>query len=193
MSMAFHPQTDGETERVDRVLEDLLRMYGSESQTNWVDCLPLVEFAYNNSWHASIQMSPFEAMYGSNCVTPLSFSDPENKVEVSKQMLEKMDLELAKIRRHIKKSQKKQKQYYDKHKRPLTFEVGDLVFLKANYNLRDDGSLKIEPEAILNRKIRQLRSKTLVEVLVKWDMYPVEDASWVDLDVLHEEYPSFQL
>ena len=102
MSTAFHPQKDGETERVNRVLEDMLRMYVSERQNNWVDYLSLVEFAYNSSWHASIQMSPFEAMYGCNCSTPLNFSDPENKVEVSKQMLERMDLELSKIRCHIK-------------------------------------------------------------------------------------------
>ena len=259
MSTAFHPQTDGETERVNRVLEDMLRMYVSERQTNWVDYLSLVEFAYNSSWHASIQMSPFEAMYGCNCSTPLNFSDPENKVEVSKQMLERMDLELSKIRRHIKEAQKKQKLYYDKNKRPLSFNEGDLVFLKVipkrtnlilgkdrrlsprfagpfkvlkrvgllacklelpahvkvhpvfhvvllkkyvsnplhvlqeNYNLRDGGSLTVEREAILDRRVRQLRNRSIVEILVKWDLYLVEDATWVDLDVLHAEYPSFQL
>ena len=72
MRTAFHPQTDGETKRVNRVLEDMLRMYVNEKQTNWVDYLPFVQFAYNNSWHASIKMTLFEAMYGYNCVTPLN-------------------------------------------------------------------------------------------------------------------------
>ena len=109
----------------------MLRVYVSERQTNWVDYLSLVEFAYNSSWHASIQMSPFEAMYGCKCSTPLNFRDPEKKVGVSKQMLERIDLELSKIRHHIKKAQKKQKLYYDKNKRPLSFNEGDLVFLKV--------------------------------------------------------------
>ena len=65
--------------------------------------------------------------------------------------------------------------------------------LQESYNLREDGSLQIKPEYILDRRVKQLRSRSLVEVLVKWDMYPVEDASWVDLDVLQAEYPSFQL
>ena len=81
MSTAFHPQTDGEIERVNRVLEDMLRMYVSERQNNWVDYLSLVEFAYNSSWHASIQMSPFEAMYGCNCSTPLNFLDQRTRLK----------------------------------------------------------------------------------------------------------------
>ena len=61
---------------------------------------------------------------------------------------------------------------------------------KENYNLHDNGSLTVELEAILDHRVRQLRSRSIVEVLVK---YSVEDATWVDLDVLHAEYPSFQL
>ncbi|MCO5612466.1 hypothetical protein L7F22_066733 [Adiantum nelumboides] len=64
MSTTFHPQTDGETERVNRILEDMLRMYVNENQSNWNEYLPLVEFAYNSSYHTSIRMTPFEAMYG---------------------------------------------------------------------------------------------------------------------------------
>ena len=62
MSAAFHPQIDGETKRVNRVLEDMLRMYVNEKQTNWIDCLSLVEFSYNSAWHASTKMTPFEPM-----------------------------------------------------------------------------------------------------------------------------------
>lgn len=65
--------------------------------------------------------------------------------------------------------------------------------LQETFKLRDDGSLKIEPEVVLDRRVKNLRSRNIVEVLVKWDMYPIEDASWVDLDVLESEYPSFQL
>ena len=76
---------------------------------------------------------------------------------------------------------------------PKKYVSNPLHVLQENYNLRDDGSLTVEPEAILDRRVRQLRNRSIVEVLVKWDLYSVEEATWVDLDVLHAKYPSFQL
>ena len=70
-STAFHPQTDGQSERVIQVLEDLLRACILDLQGNWDDHLPLVEFAYNNSFQASIGMTPFEALYGRKCRSPI--------------------------------------------------------------------------------------------------------------------------
>jgi len=64
MSSAYHPEIDGQTEHVNRVLEDMLRMYCMEQKTKWEDYLYLVEFAYNNGYHSSLGMAPFEALYG---------------------------------------------------------------------------------------------------------------------------------
>jgi hypothetical protein len=64
LSTAYHPETDGKTERVNQVMEDMLRMYVMDNQTQWEKYLPLVEFAYNNSYHSSIGMPPYEALYG---------------------------------------------------------------------------------------------------------------------------------
>jgi transposase InsO family protein len=63
-SSAYHPQTSGQTERVNQILEDMLRAYVLEFSQKCDDCLPLVEFSYNNSYQESIKMAPFEAMYG---------------------------------------------------------------------------------------------------------------------------------
>lgn len=63
-STAYHPQTEGQTERVNQVIEDLLRMYCMDQQYKWEEYLQLVEFAYNNSHHASLGMTPFVALYG---------------------------------------------------------------------------------------------------------------------------------
>lgn len=87
-SSAYHPQSDGQTERVNQVIEDILRAYCSREPRKWIQFLPLVEFAYNASFHRSIGMSPFNALYGQECITPLSFSDPTIRVEASKGMLE---------------------------------------------------------------------------------------------------------
>ena len=68
-STAYHPQIDGQTERVNQVLEDMLRMYVMDKPTKWEDYSHLVEFAYNNGHQASLGMSPYEALYGRRCRT----------------------------------------------------------------------------------------------------------------------------
>src|SRR3954466_12322736 len=73
-STAYHPQTDGQTERVNQTLEDMLRACVLEYGSKWEDCLLFVEFSYNNSYQASLQMAPFEFMYGRKCRTPLNWS-----------------------------------------------------------------------------------------------------------------------
>jgi hypothetical protein len=73
-SIAFHPQTNGQTERVNQILEDMLRACALDYGSSWDDNLPYVEFSYNNSHQASIEMSPFEALYGGKCTTPLLWS-----------------------------------------------------------------------------------------------------------------------
>jgi hypothetical protein len=80
-SSAYHPQTDGQTERVNQVLEDMLRACVLQYDKNWEKCLPLAEFSYNNSYQASLKMAPFEALYSRRCRTPLNWSQTgERKV-----------------------------------------------------------------------------------------------------------------
>jgi len=71
MSSAYHPQTDGQSERTIQSLEDLLRTCILDHLVAWYEVLPLIEFTYNNSFHASIGMAPYEALYGRRCRTPL--------------------------------------------------------------------------------------------------------------------------
>jgi transposase InsO family protein len=73
-SSAYHPQTDGQTERVNQILEDMLSTCVLQYDKNWDKCLSLAEFSYNISYQASIKMAPFEALYGHRCRTPLSWS-----------------------------------------------------------------------------------------------------------------------
>jgi hypothetical protein len=75
-SSAYHPQTSGQIERVNQILEDMLRACVLEFPQKWDDCLPLAEFSYNNSYQESIKMAPFEALYGRRCRTPLNWSEP---------------------------------------------------------------------------------------------------------------------
>ena len=75
MSIAFHPQIDGQSERTIQVLEDMLRACVLDHKGSWEEHLPLVEFAYNNNYQASIQMAPYEALYGRPCRSPICWTE----------------------------------------------------------------------------------------------------------------------
>ena len=75
MSIAFHPQTDGQSEMTIQTLEDMLRARVLDLKGCWEGHLPLVEFAYNNSYQASIQMAPYEALYGRPCRSPVCWTE----------------------------------------------------------------------------------------------------------------------
>ncbi|WVZ76370.1 hypothetical protein U9M48_024348 [Paspalum notatum var. saurae] len=77
---AYHPQTSGQVERVNQILEDMLRACALTYSTKWDECLPLAEFAYNNSYQKSLEMAPFEALYGGRCRTLLNWSEPGERV-----------------------------------------------------------------------------------------------------------------
>ncbi|MCO5558310.1 hypothetical protein L7F22_011890 [Adiantum nelumboides] len=130
-STAYHPQTDGQTERVNQVIEDILRAYCSQEPRKRVQYLPLVEYAYNSFDHRSIGLSQFKALYGQECIAPLNFSDPTIKVEASKQMLDEMEAQTKAIRKDIQAAQDRQKHYADKGRSERTFKLGDRVFLRV--------------------------------------------------------------
>jgi transposase InsO family protein len=75
-SSVYHPQTSGQTERVNQIFEDMLRACALEFPQKWDDCLPLAEFSYNNIYQESIKVAPFETLYGRRCRTPLNWSEP---------------------------------------------------------------------------------------------------------------------
>ena len=77
MSTAFHPQTDGQSERSVQILEDMLRACVLDLKGSWEEHLPLIEFAYNNSYQASIQMALYEALYGRPCRSPICWTEWE--------------------------------------------------------------------------------------------------------------------
>ncbi|KAJ0623015.1 putative nucleotidyltransferase, Ribonuclease H [Helianthus annuus] len=75
LSTAFHTQTDGQTERTIQTLEDMLHSSVIDFGGNWDEHLPLIEFSYNNSYHSSIYMAPFKALYGRKCRSPICWHE----------------------------------------------------------------------------------------------------------------------
>ena len=91
-STTSHPQTDGQTKRVNEFLEDMVRMYVMDKPGKWEDYLHLVEFAYNNHFQASARLSPFEILYGQKCNTPISWSILVDRVMLGPEILKDMEL-----------------------------------------------------------------------------------------------------
>jgi hypothetical protein len=127
---AYHPQTSGQTERVNQILEDMLRACVLESPQKWDDCLPLAEFSYNNSYQESIKMAPFEALYGRRCRTPLNWSKPGERWFFRPDMVKETEEKVQLIINNLKEAQARQKSYADKRCKPLYFQVEDYVYLK---------------------------------------------------------------
>ncbi|KAA3484729.1 DNA/RNA polymerases superfamily protein [Gossypium australe] len=130
-STAFHPQTDGQSERLIQVLEDMLRCCVLEFQGSWDKYLSLIEFAYNNNFQSSLKMAPYEALYGRKCRTPLYWTKLKKNqihgVYLVKETKEKVKV----IRDCLKAASDRKKCYSDLKRKEIEYQVGDRVFLKV--------------------------------------------------------------
>jgi hypothetical protein len=131
-SSAYHPQTSGQNERVNQILEDMLRACVLEFPQKWDDCLPLAEFSYNNNYQESIKMAPFQALYGRRCRTPLNWSEPGERWYFRPDLVKETEAKVQRIRHHLKEAQARQKSCADKRRRPFYFQVKDYVYLKVS-------------------------------------------------------------
>ena len=131
-STAFHPQTDGQSERTIQTLEDMLRAYVMEFKGSWDTHLALMEFAYNNSYWASIEMAPFEALYGRKCRTPVCWDEVGERRLVGPELVQITSEKVQVVRDNLKKVRDRQKIYSNNRRRDLQFEIGDQVFLKIS-------------------------------------------------------------
>ena len=114
------------------MLEDMLRACVIDFQGSWEDHIPLIEFAYNNSYQATIGMAPYEALYGRPCRSPICWAEPEDSLMLGPKLVRQTTKKVALIRERILAAQSRQKSYADKRRRPLEFQIGDLVMLKVS-------------------------------------------------------------
>ncbi|KAJ9538070.1 hypothetical protein OSB04_030803 [Centaurea solstitialis] len=125
-SMTFHPHTDGQSERTIRTLEDMLRACVLDFGGSWDSHLPLVEFSYNNSFHASIGMPPYEMLYGRRCRTPICWGEVGQRELGSTEIVQKTTENIQMIRDRLRTAQSRQKSYVDKRRSDLEFKRGKL-------------------------------------------------------------------
>ena len=131
MSTDFHPRTDGQLERTIQVLKDMLRAFVLDHKGSWEEHFPLVEFAYNNSYQASIQMAPYEALYGRPCKSPICWTEVGESSITGPDLIRDTSEKVSLIRKCLLTAQSRQKSYANVRRRPLDFKVGDHVFLKV--------------------------------------------------------------
>lgn len=131
-SSAYHPQTGGQTERVNQILEDMLRACLITFSKKWDECLPFAQFSYNNSYQASIQMAPFEALYGRRWRTPLNWSQAGERFAYGPDLVVEMEDKVRQIQAHLKMAKSRQKSYADHRMQPIRFDVGSFVYLRVS-------------------------------------------------------------
>ena len=116
MSTAFHLQTDGQSERTIQILEDMLRACVLDLKGSWEEHLPLVEFAYNNSYQASIQMTPYKALYGRPCRSPICWTKVEESSITGPNPIRETSEKVNLIRKCLLTAQSRQKSYADRRR-----------------------------------------------------------------------------
>jgi transposase InsO family protein len=108
-SSAYHPQTDGQTERVNQILEDMLRAYALQYGRSWDKSLSYDEFSYNNSYQESLKMAPFDMLYGHRCRTPLFWNETEERKIFGPDILQEAKKQVRMVRENLRVAQSGQK------------------------------------------------------------------------------------
>jgi hypothetical protein len=108
-----------------------LRACALQHGGSWDKSLPYAEFSYNNSYQASLKMSPFEALYGRKCRTPLYWDQTRGRQFFGPELIQEAEEQVRIIRENLRVAQTRQKSYADNRRRPLEFEEGDYVYLKV--------------------------------------------------------------
>ncbi|GKA02067.1 reverse transcriptase domain-containing protein [Tanacetum coccineum] len=111
MSTAYHPQTDGQSERKIQTLEDMMRACVIDFGKGWVNDLPLVEFSYNNSYHASIKAAPFKALYGRKCHLPVCWTEVGEAQILSPELIQETTERIIQIKQRMQAARDRQKSY----------------------------------------------------------------------------------
>ncbi|GKE49484.1 putative reverse transcriptase domain-containing protein [Tanacetum coccineum] len=196
MSTAYHPETDGQSERTIQTLEDMLRACVLDFGKGWDRHLPLVEFSYNNSYHTSIKAAPFEALYGRKCRSPICWAEVRDsqltgpkiihetteKIIISKVGTIAYYLELPKrlSRVHSTFQVLKLKKYMADE--PLAIPLDEI-------QVDDKLHFVEEPIEIMDREVKRLKQSRIPIVKVHWNYMRGLEFTWEREDQMQKKYP----
>ncbi|XP_058180201.1 transposon Ty3-G Gag-Pol polyprotein [Rhododendron vialii] len=177
LSTAFHPQTDEQSERTIQILEDMLRAYALDFKGSWERHLPLVKFVYNNSYQSTIDMAPYEALYGQPCRSPVCWVELGETSLLGPELVRGTTEKIETIRQRLLAAQSRQKSYVDKRTKPLTFQIlekiGEVTYrlalppqLDRVHNMFHVSMLRkyiTHPSHIINRENVELNENVTLE------------------------------
>ena len=130
MSSSYHPQSDGQTEVVNRTLEQYLCCFAGDQPRKWFEWTPWAEFSYNTSIHSSTKMTPFEVVYGVPPPNLLAYIPGTSRIQAVDEYLRDRDTILLELRHNLQLAQNRMKCQADQHRREVSFTMGDYVYLK---------------------------------------------------------------
>ena len=206
LSTAFHPQTDGQTEALNKAVENYLRAFTSTEQVSWPKLLPTAAFAYNNSYNHTTRMTPFRCMYGYDPDIRIDVADdvPEGRIPSAKQRVEQLHELQETLKRRWSDAQEHQAKYYNQRHLPMEFKRGQKVKLSTRHlKLKDKklaprwiGPLKITRvvgsqayELALPEQYRRLHPVFPIQLLEKWNSRDdEEDLPLPELEDEQDEY-----
>ncbi|GKC15190.1 putative reverse transcriptase domain-containing protein, partial [Tanacetum coccineum] len=221
MSIAYHPQIDGQSERTIQTLEDMLRAYAIDFGKGWVNHLLLVEFSYNNSYHTSIKAAPFKALYGQKCRLPVCWAEVGEVQLTGPEIVQETTKKFVQIKPRMQAACDRQKSYADLKRKPMEFQVGDKVMLKVlpwegvvrfgkrgklNPSVYADEPLAVpldglhfddklqfveEPVEIMDREVKRLKRSRIPLVKVRWNSGRGPEFTWEPEDQFRKKYPHF--
>ncbi|GJY44274.1 putative reverse transcriptase domain-containing protein [Tanacetum coccineum] len=184
MSTAYHPETDGQSERTIQTLEDMLRACVIDFGKGWDKHLPLVEFSYNNSYHASIKAAPFEALYGRKCKSPVCWAEVGDSQLTGPEIIQETTEKIVQIRQRLQAARDRQRSYANK-----CLSDESLIIPMKELQLNDKLNFVEEPVEVMDREIKQLKRSRIPIVKVRWNSKRGPEFTWEREDEIHAKYP----
>ncbi|GJQ97009.1 putative reverse transcriptase domain-containing protein [Tanacetum coccineum] len=185
MSTTYHPQTDGQSERTIQTLEDMLRACAIDFGKGWVNHLPLVEFSYNNSYHASIKATPFEALYGRKCHSPVCWAKVGEVQLTGLDIVQETTEKIIQIKQRMQAARDRQKNYAD-----LKQKVGEVAYkLELPEELSRVHNTFHEPVEIMDREVKRLKRSRIPIIKVRWNSRRGPEFTWEREDQFRKKYP----
>ncbi|GJY44174.1 putative reverse transcriptase domain-containing protein [Tanacetum coccineum] len=184
MSTAYHPETDGQSERTIQTLEDMLRSCILDFEKGWDRHLPLVEFSYNNSYHTSIKTAPFEALYGRKCRSPICWAKVGDSQLTGPEIINETTEKIIQIKSRIQVARDRQKSYADlnpRYIRPFRIiaKVGTIAY---RLELPEKLSRVHKPVEIMDHEVKLLKQSRIPIVKVRWNSRRGPEFTWERTD-----------
>nr|GEX71183.1 hypothetical protein [Tanacetum cinerariifolium] len=187
MSTAYHPQTDKQSERTIQTHEDMLRACVTDFGNGWVKHLPLVEFSYNNSYHAIIKAAPFEALYGRKCRSLVCWAEAGQVQLTSPEMVLETTEKVIQIKQRMQAAHDRQKSYVDLS---VLEEVGSVAYkLELPQELSRVHNTFHKPIEIIDREVKRLKQSRIPIVKVRWNSRRGLEFTWEREDQFQKKYP----